>query len=77
MVKRDNKRRFPILSVDGGGSIPWWVADLVYATYHRHHREQTLERLAERGGFGWEEVVAGLQGDEAWRRLLQGGIERR
>lgn len=34
-------------------SIPWHVADLAYSVYARRYgRSQSLERLAERGGFG-------------------------
>lgn len=33
--------------------IPWSVADLAYSVYrNRYGAEQSLERLAERGGFG-------------------------
>ena len=38
-------------------SIPWWIADRAYREYSRRFgTEQTLERLAERGGFGWVEL---------------------
>lgn len=38
-------------------SIPWSIADLAYSVYSASYgREQSLERLAERGGFGPEEM---------------------
>lgn len=44
--------RFP------SGTIPWWLAKEVYKTYGRAFgHDQSLERLAERGGFGRSEVV--------------------
>lgn len=46
------------------GWIPWTLALVAYRVYCKHgHGSQTLERLAERGGFGWFELVALLQGD--------------
>lgn len=50
---RDNypEGRFPIQR--GGGSIPWKAAQRAYKFYvSRFGSEQSLERLAERGGFG-------------------------
>ena len=44
---------FPMLD---GPDIPWSLAEEIYEKYHVLYHEQTLERLAERGGFGWEEV---------------------
>jgi hypothetical protein len=36
----------------GGSSIPWYIAEKAYTVYqHRWRTSQTLERLAERGGF--------------------------
>jgi hypothetical protein len=38
--------------------IPWWLAKAAYKVYaKRHGKDQTLERLAERGGFGREELL--------------------
>ena len=52
------ERRFPLLSDKGNiGSIPWWVAEQAYMVYaDKYGDEQSLERLAERGGFGIEEM---------------------
>lgn len=58
-------RRFPIQGKwqPGGyhdqpyGTVPWSVAEVAYAAYAaRHGRDQSLERIAERGGFGHEEM---------------------
>lgn len=48
---------FPIQSRRGAPPhptrIPWEVADLAYSVYReRYGSSQSLERLAERGGFG-------------------------
>lgn len=49
-------RGFPIQGA-GGLTIPWPVAEQAYERYaQRHGRSQSLERLAERGGFGVEEM---------------------
>lgn len=47
-------------------TIPWWLAEEAYAFYaKRYGNGQTLERLAERGGFGREELL-GLLRREQW-----------
>ena len=62
----DDTRAFPIQSdgfVRGKGevarsAIPWWLAEIAYEYYaSRYGTQQTLEGLAERGGFGREELV--------------------
>jgi len=53
-AEKDSGRRFPM---QGGPSIPWSLAKAIYAGYSSKYGEgQSLERLAERGGFGWAEV---------------------
>lgn len=54
-------REFPIQSERGAKphptSIPWWLADQAYSVYSaRYGKAQSLERLAERGGFGPSEM---------------------
>ncbi len=45
------------------GQVPWGVAELAYKVYVKECGSgQSLERLAERGGFGWTELVNLLQG---------------
>ena len=39
-------------------TIPWWLAEVAYKHYvSRWGTGQSLEQLAERGGFGREELV--------------------
>lgn len=42
--------------------IPYIIYRLAYKEYARHH-SQTWQRLAERGGLGWVELVACLRGE--------------
>ena len=67
--------RFPIMVSYAKGAaagdpplwIPWRIAELAYAAYSsRFGTDQTLERLAERGGFGAGEMDALLPG---WRDM--------
>lgn len=61
----DDTRLFPIQSdgfVRGKGhtaasSIPWWLAAVAFEYYDSRYRGQSLEQLAERGGFGRDELV--------------------
>lgn len=47
-------RKFPM---QNGPPIPWKTAEIIYLGYSALWGEQqTLERLGERGGFGWSEV---------------------
>jgi hypothetical protein len=41
-------------------SIPWHFHARAWSEYAAHHRDQSAERIAERGGFGVSEVVACL-----------------
>ena len=45
-------RPFPM---QDGPPIPWGVAKAIYEHLYRYNG-QSLERLAQRGGFGWAEV---------------------
>jgi hypothetical protein len=39
-------------------TIPWWLAEIAYEWYSRQYGTiQSLERLAERGGFGRKELL--------------------
>jgi hypothetical protein len=58
---RTAQRQFPIQPTPRARPhptrIPWHIADLAYSVYSaRHGKEQSLERLAERGGFGADEM---------------------
>ncbi len=58
-MKTDKLKPFPIQQ---GGAIPWWLAEVAYAYYAKlYTTEQSLERLAERGGFGMFELLALLR----------------
>ena len=80
------ERRFPIqgdswrsVEVDGGAmtqvprsSVPWSVAEVAYKVYAAlFGTEQSLERLAERGGFGRGELLWLLDGGRNDRLLLK------
>jgi len=67
--------RFPIMVSYAKGAavadpplwIPWRIAELAYAAYSsRFGTDQTLQRLAERGGFGAGEMDTLLPG---WREM--------
>lgn len=46
---------FPMLN---GPSICWETAEKIYERYTKlFGTGQSLERIAERGGFGWDEVA--------------------
>lgn len=66
-MRLDDTQPFPIQSEhDGkhrGTTIPWWLAEIAYRQYaHDFGTDQSLERLAERGGFSREELVTLLRG---------------
>lgn len=45
------------------GRVPWAVAARAYEVYAKKYgRDQSLERLAARGGFGWAELTWLLEG---------------
>lgn len=52
----------------GPRQIPWSVAEIAYGEYSRlYGSSQTLERLAERGGFRWGEMDSLFPG---WREKV-------
>ena len=74
-IKPGDERPFPIQGGDSTrgpdgaviyakpSSIPWWLAEVVYAEYSRRYgTDQSLQVLANRGGFGRAEVVMFLRG---------------
>lgn len=55
MIPEPEKERFPI---QGGLTITWEAAERAYENYARRFgREQSLKRMAERGGFGIREYA--------------------
>ncbi len=72
----DDTRPFPIQhgesyrDLDGRmisprpSTVPWWLAEIAYEYYSGlYGKQQSLERLAERGGFGRLELVRFLRRD--------------
>ena len=50
-----------------GGFIPWAIAEQAYEQYVKlGHGSQSLERLAERHGFGWQELTQLLRGENPY-----------
>lgn len=46
------------------GEISWELHERAFAEYARTYgRSQSAERIAERGGFSWSELIAFLAGD--------------
>lgn len=73
----DDERPCPVQSRDDVRAIPWGLAQILYPAYGH---DQTLERMAERGGFGRMEIGAlvvdgygalGGGGDRGQRRLAR------
>lgn len=62
------ERQFPMLD---GPPIPWSLAEVIYAGYAvAHGREQSLERIADRRGFGWAEVAILWRNRHAMRAMM-------
>ncbi|KKN29699.1 hypothetical protein LCGC14_0841460 [marine sediment metagenome] len=56
-----------------GGRIPWALHELAWRAYAAAgHGDQSAERIAERHGFDWVELVALLRGEY----LKEEGIKR-
>jgi len=66
-MPKDDTLPFPIQGELGrprlkSSSIPWWLAEIAYEHYAKlFGKEQSLERLAERGGFGRDELLTLLR----------------
>ncbi len=75
----DDARPFPIQGElrapegqNGRSTIPWWLAKIAYKEYSRRYgSDQTLERIAERGGFGRKELLMFLTPESLGRRAAQ------
>ena len=60
------ERTFPIQGFAPG--VPWAAAEQAYVTYAKHFgNEQSLKRLAERGGFGLHEFACLYLGTVSFR----------
>ena len=47
------EKKFPM---QGGPAIPWSLGKVIWAGYNAMYPGQSMERIAERHGFGWAEV---------------------
>lgn len=48
-----------MMPMQDGPPIPWATAEVVYQAYAMlYGTNQSIDRIAERGGFGWAEVGA-------------------
>jgi hypothetical protein len=54
---RANCSQMKPFPIQGGGSIPWWLAEVAFEYYHEQWKGQSLQRIAERGGFGVQELI--------------------
>jgi uncharacterized small protein (DUF1192 family) len=63
-LERVNGKRFPVHS--GGMTVPWQMLAPHEPQALANH-QQTLERLAERGGLGWAEMLCVLEG-RSWQK---------
>lgn len=61
------RKTFPILGSRGQASIDWQLVLDHAAQVDTNHR-QTVQRLAERGGLSWDEMLAVLT-DRHWRAV--------
>lgn len=63
--------KFPIMPLGrcSSKSIPWEII-APHETQALKNHGQTLKRLAERGGLGWQEALAVLE-DKRWKEVAQ------
>lgn len=61
-IQAEGLRRKPVPHYPKMSTIPWWLAEIAYEQYcEKYGSQQSLEQLAERGGFGRAELVSLLQ----------------
>ncbi len=71
-----SEKRHPMNRIPEG-SVPWKLAECAYEVYsHIYGTDQSLERLAERGGFGWVELTVFLSArrypKKSWKAVVGG-----
>ena len=74
MSEKNKKRMVPVQGDDHRppGKVPESVARLAYEGYAAAFgSDQSFERLHERGGFGWEELVRGIRGEDSMRSVFR------
>ena len=67
--EQDDCRPFPIqeehysrLNQGKSCTVPWWLAEIAYEDYtERFGTGQSLERMAERGGFSRSELIGQIR----------------
>lgn len=57
-LKAENKEARKMFPMQDGPPVTWIIAEMIYELYSAIYPppNQSLERLGERGGFGWAEV---------------------
>ena len=57
-LKVENKALHKMFPMQDGPPVTWVIAEMIYELYSAIYPppNQSLERLGERGGFGWAEV---------------------
>ena len=61
-LERIRERTFPIQK---GTDVPWAMAQRAYVYYSEQYgNTQSIERMAQRGGFGWQEFACFLAGHD-------------
>ncbi|MDE7243098.1 MAG: hypothetical protein K2O18_03850 [Oscillospiraceae bacterium] len=58
-------KRYPVIGTNPQEYIPWGVL-IPHENQALRNHSQTLERLAERGGLSWNEILPILR-DQTWR----------
>jgi hypothetical protein len=57
--------------------IPWHLAEALYAVYSDVYRkEQSLEKMHSRGGFGWGEISVLMKDNPRTKKVLQEFLEK-
>lgn len=57
------------------GWIPWELHELAWRAYAvTYGTQQSAERIAERGGFSWSEIIAQIRGDAGEVRGAQADL---
>lgn len=64
--RNPDRKSYPLVPA---GTIEWWEHELAWKVYSRKYgASQSAERIAERGGFGWEELITFLGHEpETWK----------
>lgn len=73
--KAAKKATFPM---QNGPKIPWSLAEVLYAGYSAcYGTDQSLDRIAQRGGFGWDEIASMWKDSAKFREAIRASGESR